>query len=61
RDAINTYDTVRVSSQVAEILRDSLNDLDALLELEVPKLRGFDNRELQEEFSRLTDELIDLQ
>ena len=61
RDAINTYDTVRVSSQVAEILRDSLNDLDALLELQVPKLRGFDNRELQEEFSRLTDELIDLQ
>ncbi|MHC4263183.1 MAG: hypothetical protein ACYSWX_11710 [Planctomycetota bacterium] len=61
RDAINTYDTVRVSSRVAEILRDSVRDLDALLELQVPKLRGFENRELQEEFSRLTDQLIDLQ
>ena len=61
RDAVNTYDTVRVSSKVAEVLRDSVRDLDALLELEVPKLRGFENRELQEEFSRLTDQLIDLQ
>jgi flagellar biosynthesis chaperone FliJ len=61
RDAENTYDTVRVSSQVAEILRESVRDLDALLELEVPKLRGFENRELQEEFLRLTDELGGLQ
>lgn len=61
RDAINTYDTVRVASQVASILRESSRDLDALLNLEVPKLRGFENAELQAEFVRLTDELGGLQ
>jgi hypothetical protein len=61
RDALNTYDTVRVSSQVAKILRDSARDLGALLELEVPRLRGFENRELKDEFSRLTERLVDLQ
>jgi hypothetical protein len=61
RDAINTYDTVRVSSQVAEILKESARNLDALLNLEVPRLRGFENRELQEEFGRLTEQLTELQ
>ncbi|QDU68565.1 hypothetical protein [Engelhardtia mirabilis] len=61
RDAVNTYETVRVASQVAEILRESARDLDTLLNLEVPRLRAFENSELQAEFMRLTEELGGLQ
>ncbi len=58
RDALNTYDTVRLSSQVAELIREGQRNFSALLELEVPDLRGFENEELEAEFQRLTQELI---
>ncbi len=58
RDALNTYDTVRLSSQVAELIREGQRNFSALLELDVPELRGFENAELEAEFRRLTDELI---
>lgn len=58
RDALNTYDTVRLSSQVAELIREGQRNFSALLELEVPDLRGFENAELEAEFRRLTEQLI---
>ncbi len=58
RDAENTFDTVQLSSQVAELLKEGQRNFSALLELEVPKLRGFENAELQLEFERLTRELV---
>jgi len=58
RDALNTYDTVRLSSQVAELIREGQRNFSALLELEVPDLRGFENAELEAEFRRLTEQLV---
>jgi len=58
RDALNTFDTVQLSSQVAETIRDARRNFAALLELDVPELRGFENAELQREFERLTDQLF---
>lgn len=58
RDAINTYETVQLSSQVAELLAEGQRNFSALLELDLPELRGFENAELQAEFQRLTRELV---
>ena len=59
RDAMNTYETVQLSSQVANAIREARRNFAALLELEVPDLRGFENVELQQEFERLTDRLLE--
>jgi len=60
-DAVNTYDTVLLSSQVAELLQQGSRNFAALLELEVPELRGFENAELRAEFERLTRRMTNLQ
>ncbi|MFT4539408.1 MAG: hypothetical protein ACI835_001855 [Planctomycetota bacterium] len=57
KDAVNTYDTVLLSSQVAELLKEGSRNFSALLELQVPELRGFDNAELRAEFQRLTSRM----
>lgn len=57
RDAENTYDTVSLSSQVAAIMKEGQRNFAALLRLELPALRGFENAELKAEFERLTREM----
>lgn len=57
RDAENTYDTVSLSSQVAAIMKEGQRNFAALLKLELPALRGFENAELKAEFERLTREM----
>ena len=57
RDAGNTYDTVVLSSQVSELLKDGERSFSALLALRIPELRGFENAELRQEFERLTNRL----
>lgn len=57
RDAESTYDTVSLSSQVAAILKEGQRNFAALLELELPALRGFENSELKAEFERLTRQM----
>ena len=57
KDAENTYDTVSLSSQVAEIMKEGQRNFAALLRLELPALRGFENAELKAEFERLTREM----
>lgn len=59
RDAMNTFETVQLSSQVANAIREARRNFSALLELKVPDLRGFENVELQQEFERLTDQLLE--
>ncbi|MDF1798584.1 MAG: hypothetical protein P1V81_05370 [Planctomycetota bacterium] len=54
RDAINTYQTVSLSSEVASLMRESSRNFAALTRLQLPDLRGFDNAELRAEFERLT-------
>lgn len=60
RDAQNTYDTVTVSSEVATLLREGQRNFAALLKLDLPGLRGFENAELKAEFEQLTSKMIHL-
>ena len=60
RDAENTYETVALSSEVAALLREGSRNFAALLRLDVPSLRGFENAELRAEFERLTQKLTNL-
>lgn len=58
RDAQNTYDTVALSSEVAKLLQDGSRNFAALLKLDLPQLRGFDNAELRAEFERLSEQMV---
>ena len=60
RDAQNTYDTVTLSSEVATLLREGQRSFAALLKLDLPRLRGFENAELKAEFEQLTSKMIHL-
>jgi polyhydroxyalkanoate synthesis regulator phasin len=55
--AQNTYETVKVSGELLGLMRASRRSLEALSRLEMPQLQGFRNRELREEFRRLTEQL----
>ncbi len=55
--AWNTYETVKVSGELLALMRASQASLQALSRLEMPKLKGFENPQLREEFQRLTEQL----
>jgi hypothetical protein len=55
--AWNTYETVRVSGELVDLVRTSQRLLDGLLDRQVPALRPFENREMQREFEKLTAQL----
>lgn len=55
--AWNTYQTVRVSGELVDLVQSSQRLLDGLLEREVPPLRAFQNAEMQRELEKLTREL----
>ena len=55
--AWNTYQTVRVSGELIDLVHSSQRLLDGLLEREVPPLRPFQNLEMQRELEKLTHEL----
>ncbi len=55
--AWNTYQTVRVSGELVDLVQSSQSLLDGLLEREVPPLRPFQNLEMQRELEKLTREL----
>jgi hypothetical protein len=55
--AINTYDTVKLSSDVAALMNTGRRDFETLMKLEVPALREFSNEAIRKEFQRMTSEL----
>jgi hypothetical protein len=55
--AWNTYETVRVSGELVNLVRSSQQSLDGLLNRQVPALRPFQNLEMQREFANLTEQL----
>jgi hypothetical protein len=59
RDAQNTLDTVSLSSEMADLMKEGSRNFGALLKLELPDLRGFENEELRAEFERLTGLMTD--
>jgi hypothetical protein len=58
KDAKNTYETVVLSSEVAKLLQDGSRNFAALLKLDLPPLRGFENAELRAEFERLSEQMV---
>ncbi len=52
--AANTYETVKVSGELVDLMQASQRLLDRLRNLEVPALRTFENLEMKREFERLT-------
>jgi hypothetical protein len=57
RDAQNTLDTVALSSEVAALMKEGSRNFAALLKLDLPDLKGFENAELKAEFERLTQKM----
>ncbi len=55
--AMNTYDTVKLSSDVAALMNTGRRDFEALMKLQVPALREFSNEAIRKEFQRMTSEL----
>lgn len=55
--AMNTYDTVKLSSDVAALMSTGRRNFDALMRLQVPALREFSNESIRKEFQRMTTEL----
>jgi hypothetical protein len=57
--AINTYKTVRLSLNVAELMSDCRKAFQALRRLRLPKLRTFQNLQLKSEMQRLAERMLD--
>jgi hypothetical protein len=55
--AMNTYETVKLSSDVASLMRTGRRNFETLMKLQVPALREFDNEAIRKEFQRMTSEL----
>ena len=52
--AKNTYETVKVSSELVAMMKSGQNLFDTLKSLQVPELRVFENLEMKKEFQKLT-------
>ncbi|WP_295540671.1 hypothetical protein [uncultured Thiohalocapsa sp.] len=55
--AWNTYETVRVSGELVDLVQSSQQLLDGLLRRQVPALQPFQNLQMQRELSKLTEQL----
>ena len=55
--AINTYKTVRLSSDVSNLIREGLSTFETLSNLHIPAAAEFQNAEIREEFRKLTEKL----
>ena len=55
--AMNTYNTVKLSSDVASLMKSGRRDFEALMKLQIPQLREFSNESIRREFERMTVEL----
>ena len=56
--AINTYKTVKLSSSVTNLIRSGLKTFDTLSKLQIPDITKFENKEMQEEFRKLTVRIV---
>ena len=55
--AINTYQTVQMSSELLQLIKESKNSFDTLINLQVPNIVPFENLEMQKKFEELTLEI----
>ena len=57
RVAINTYNTVRLSSDVMALIREGLDTFETILSLQIPAADEFQNNEIREEFRKLSERM----
>lgn len=57
--AQNTYKTVRLSGELVNLLRTSQKSFDLLLNIQVPELLVFENKQMKQEFAILTQKLTE--
>lgn len=55
--AVNTLNTVTMSSQVSNLINDSSQLFDKIMAMQAPELVPFNNIQMQKEFSALTDKI----
>ena len=55
--AMNTYNTVKLSSDVAALMNTGRRNFDTLMRIRIPALREFNNEAIRKEFQRMTLEL----
>jgi hypothetical protein len=55
--AENTYRTMTVSVGIAELIREGELDLEAVMSMDLPALRGFENEALREQYRLLNERL----
>jgi len=55
--AKNTYETVKVSSELVDMMKSGQSLFDTLRNLQMPELRAFENLEMKREFEKLTIQL----
>ena len=55
--AMNTYNTVKLSSDVATLMNTGRRNFETLMQLDIPALREFHNDAIRKEFQRMTVEL----
>lgn len=56
--AFNTYRTISLSSDLLSMIRDSIKELDILINLQVPEIIVFDNENLEREFKSISEQLL---
>lgn len=57
--ALNTYKTVKLSSDVSRLMKTGRQNFEALMQLQIPPLREFRNEMLRKEYQRMTAELLE--
>jgi hypothetical protein len=57
---VNTYETVKLSSDVASLIQAGRKNFDTLMQLRLPYLREFRNEVMNKEFKRMTKTLIEV-
>ncbi len=55
--AVNTFRTVDLSGSLLDLINASGRAFDALMQLQIPELRPFENLDMQREFERLTNQI----
>ena len=56
--ALNTYKTVKLSSDGSRLMKTGRQNFEALMQLQIPPLREFRNEMLRKEYQRMTTELL---
>jgi len=57
RVAVNTYKTVRLSSDVMALIREGLDTFETLMNLQIPAANVFQNNAIREEFRKLSEKM----